>query len=88
MNQLNAKDARELVVLAVGGSYLQMVATAARVDSQRAQVTNADAINRQAEVRREAGTNARIDVTRSAVELQTEQQRLSTLGSGVAEGKR
>jgi outer membrane protein TolC len=76
---LNAKDARELVVLAVGGSYLQTVATAARVESQRAQVANADAINRQAQVRKEAGTNARIDVTRSAVELQTEQQRLSSL---------
>jgi outer membrane protein TolC len=78
-SELNAKDARELVVLAVGGSYLQTVATAARVDSQRAQVTNAEAINRQAQVRKEAGTNARIDVTRSAVELQTEQQRLSSL---------
>ncbi len=78
-SQLNAKDARELVVLAVGGSYLQVAATAARVASQRAQVANAEAINRQAEVRREAGTNARIDVTRSAVELQTEQQRLSSL---------
>jgi outer membrane protein TolC len=75
----NAKDARELVVLAVGGSYLQTIATAARVESQRAQVANADAINRQAQVRKEAGTNARIDVTRSAVELQTEQQRLSSL---------
>jgi outer membrane protein TolC len=78
-SQLSAKDARELVVLAVGGSYLQTVATAARVGSQRAQVANAEAINRQAQVRKEAGTNARIDVTRSAVELQTEQQRLSTL---------
>jgi outer membrane protein TolC len=75
---LSAKDARELVVLAVGGTYLQTVATTARVESQRAQVTNAEAINRQAQVRKEAGTNARIDVTRSAVELQTERQRLST----------
>ena len=86
-SQLNAKDARELVVLAVGGSYLQVVATAARVDSQRAQVANAEAINHQAEVRREAGTNARIDVTRSAVELQTEQQRLSTLESELQKEK-
>jgi outer membrane protein TolC len=78
-SQLSAKDARELVVLAVGGSYLQTVATAAQVASQRAQVANAAAINRQAEVRKEAGTNARIDVTRSSVELQTEEQRLSTL---------
>ena len=85
--QLNANDARELVVLAVAGSYLQTVATAARVESQRAQVANADAINRQAEVRREAGTNARIDVTRSAVELQTEQQRLSTLESELQKQK-
>ena len=45
------KDARELVVLAVGGSYLQTVATAARVESQRAQVANAEAIYKQAEVR-------------------------------------
>ena len=87
VNQLNAKDARELVVLAVAGSYLQTVATAARVDSQRAQVANANAINRQAEVRREAGTNARIDVTRSTVELQTEQQRLSTLESELQKEK-
>jgi outer membrane protein TolC len=76
---LDAKDARELVVLAVGGSYLQTVATAARVASQHAQVENAQAIYRQAQVRKAAGTNARIDVTRSEVELQTEQQRLSSL---------
>ena len=76
---LSAKDARELVVLAVAGSYLQTVSTAARVASQRAQVANADAVYQQAQVRKAAGTNARIDVTRSAVELQTEQQRLSSL---------
>jgi outer membrane protein TolC len=77
-SQLSAKDARELVVLGVGGSYLQAVATAARVTSQRAQVENAQAIYNQAEVRKAAGTNARIDVTRSLVELQTQQQRLSS----------
>ncbi len=76
---LSAKDAREQVVLAVGGSYLQTVATAARVASQQAQVDNAQAIYTQAEVRKAAGTNARIDVTRSLVELQTEQQRLLSL---------
>jgi len=78
---LSAKDARELVVLAVAGTYLQTVATAARIDSQRAQVENAQAINRQAEVRRAAGTNARIEVMRTLVELQTQQQRLNSLES-------
>jgi outer membrane protein TolC len=78
---LSAKDARELVVLAVAGTYLQTVATAARIESQQAQVENAQAVNRQAEVRRAAGTNARIEVVRTLVELQTQQQRLNSLES-------
>ncbi|HLH03671.1 MAG TPA: TolC family protein [Bryobacteraceae bacterium] len=84
---LSAKDARELVVLAVGGSYLQTLAAAARVDSQRAQVANAQAIYNQAVTRKEAGTNARIDVVRSRVELQTEQQRLSSLEADLRKQK-
>jgi outer membrane protein TolC len=78
---LSAKDAHELVVLAVGGTYLQTLSTAARIASQQAQVANAQAIYNQALVRKQAGTNARIDVTRSLVELQTEQQRLSSLSA-------
>lgn len=86
-SQLSARDARELVVLAVAGAYLQTVATEARVASQRAQVDNAQAVYRQAEVRREAGTNARIDVTRTLVELQSQQQRLTALESDVQKQK-
>lgn len=76
---LSARDARELVVLAVAGTYLQTVATAARVASQKAQVDNALAIYNQAQVRKAAGTNARIDVTRSQVQWQTEEQQLNSL---------
>jgi outer membrane protein TolC len=72
-------DAREIVVLAVAGTYLQTLADISRVESQKAQVANAQAVYDQAVVRKEAGTNARIDVTRSAVELQTQQQRLNAL---------
>jgi len=86
-SQLSARDARELVVLAVAGAYLQTVATDARVASQRAQVDNAQAVYHQAEVRREAGTNARIDVTRTLVELQSQQQRLTALESDVRKQK-
>jgi len=85
--ELSGRDARELVVLAVAGTYLQTVATAARVESQRAQVENAQAVNRQAEVRRAAGTNARIDVMRTLVELQSEQQRLNSLASDLRKQK-
>jgi outer membrane protein TolC len=84
---LSARDAREVVVLAVAGAYLQTVATDARIGSQRAQVENAQAVYRQAEVRKEAGTNARIDVTRTLVELQSQQQRLTALESDLKKQK-
>jgi outer membrane protein TolC len=79
--RLAARDARELVVLAVASSYLQTVAAAARIESQRAQVDNAQAVYNQAQVRKTAGTNARIDVMRTLVELQTQKQRLKSLES-------
>ncbi len=84
---LSAKDARELVALAVGGTYLQTVAAAARVASQRAQVDNAQAVYNQAVVRKTAGTNSKIDVMRSLVELQTQQQRLSSLDADLRKQK-
>lgn len=77
--RLAGRDARELVVLAVASSYLQAVAAGSRIDSQRAQVANAQAVYGQAEVRKTAGTNARIDVMRTLVELQTQKQRLNSL---------
>jgi outer membrane protein TolC len=86
-SNLSARDAREVVVLAVAGAYLQTIATAARAVSQRAQVENAQAVNHQAEVRKEAGTNARIDVTRTLVELQGQQQRLNALESDLRKQK-
>ena len=86
-SNLSARDAREIVVLAVAGAYLQTVATDARVASQRAQVENAQAVYHQAEVRKEAGTNARIDVTRTLVELQGQQQRLTALQSDLRKQK-
>ncbi|HSU32160.1 MAG TPA: TolC family protein [Bryobacteraceae bacterium] len=80
---LSAKDARELVVFAVAGTYLQLEQAVARVESQQAQVANAEAIHRQAAVRKEVGTNAKIDVVRTMVELQTQQQRLASFRSDV-----
>lgn len=78
---LSSKDARELVVVAVAGTYLQAIATAARIQSQRAQVTNAQAVADQAQIRKTAGTNSRIDVMRTLVELETQKQRLNALES-------
>jgi outer membrane protein TolC len=81
------RNARELVVLAVGGSYLQAVADIARVDSQRTQVQYAQAVYDQSATRLAAGTNTRIDVTRSRVQLQTEQERLISLEADLKQQK-
>jgi outer membrane protein TolC len=86
-SNLSVKDARELVVIAVAGAYLQTTATAARIESQRAQVANAQAVYDQARIRKEAGTNARIDVMRTLVELQTQKQRLNSLASDLRKQK-
>jgi outer membrane protein TolC len=75
--ELSAADAREIVVYVVTSAYLQVLAESARVDSAKVQVDSAKTIFQQASDRFTAGLSAKIDMTRSQVELQTEQQRLT-----------
>ena len=74
--QLNLKDARELVVLSVGNSYLQAIAASARVETAEAQVKSAQALYEKAADQQRAGLSPAIDVLRSQVELQARQQQL------------
>ena len=83
----SAQDARDLVVLAVTGGYLSIIAASASIDSARAQVASAQALYQQAVDRHNAGVAARIDVTRSQVELQTQQQRLISQETDYAKRK-
>lgn len=85
--QFSGQDARDLVVLAVTGGYLSIIAASARIDSARAQVATAQATYQQAVDRHDAGVAARIDVTRSQVELQTQQQRLTSQETDYAKQK-
>lgn len=80
-------DSRELIVLAVTGTYLQVIAGQSRVDTARAQIATAQASYAQAVDRNKSGLNARIDVNRSLVELQTQQQRLNSLLNDLAKQK-
>lgn len=75
--QLTYKDTLDLITLAVGNAYLQVIETASRIDAAEAQVRNAHALYDQAVDELHAGTSPKIDVTRSAVQLHTEQYRLS-----------
>src|ERR1700678_3885803 len=70
------KDARDLVVLAVGYSYLRAIADAARIETAEAQVETGQALYNQAADQVNAGTSPQIDALRAKVELQTRQQQL------------
>lgn len=70
------KDARDLVILAVGNAYLQAIADQARIETANAQVNTAQALFSQADDQVKAGTSPAIDALRAHVELQTRQQQL------------
>ncbi|MBZ5598909.1 MAG: TolC family protein [Acidobacteriia bacterium] len=70
------RDARDLVVLAVGFTYLQAIADEARIDTADAQVKTAQALHDQASDQVKAGVSAAIDAVRTKVELQTREQQL------------
>lgn len=86
-NELSVQDARDLVVLAVGGAYLQAVAARARVESGRAQLATANALYQQNAQRRAVGLLAQVDVDRSQVQALTQQQRLISLENDFAKQK-
>ncbi len=85
--ELSAKDGRDLVVQAVAAAYLQIIATAARVDATRSQVETAQALYERARDQHRAGTSPAIDELRSQVELKTQQQLLLALQNQVAKDK-
>jgi outer membrane protein TolC len=70
------KDARDLVVLAVGYTYLQAIADEARIETAEAQTKTAQALYNQATDQVTAGTSPAIDALRANVELQTRRQQL------------
>jgi outer membrane protein TolC len=74
--QYSFKDARDLVILAVGYTYLQAIADEARVETAGAQVNTAQALYNQASDQVKAGTSPAIDGLRAQVELKTRQQGL------------
>ena len=86
-NEFFAQDAKDLVVLAVGGAYLQVIAAQARVASARAQLEAANALYQQTAQQRSVGLLAQIDVNKSQVQMLTQQQRLASLQNDLAKQK-
>jgi outer membrane protein TolC len=75
--QLSYKDTLDVITLTVGNAYLQVVDARSRIEAEGAQVQNAKALYDQAVDEFQAGTSPRIDVTRTEVQLHTEQYNLS-----------
>jgi outer membrane protein TolC len=73
---LSVKNARDLVVQAVGNAYLQIIADAARITATQAEIEADTAVYTNATRRHDAGTAIGIDVLRSQVELKQRQQQL------------
>ena len=86
-SQFAARDAREMVVLAVCGAYLQVIATRERVKSAHSQLDTATALFQQTQQKRSVGLVPQIDVDRSEVEKLTQQQRVISLENEVAKQK-
>lgn len=86
-NRYSAQDARELIVLAVGGSYLQTIAAKARVASEQGQLDSANAVYQQSLQQFQQGLIAKVDADRSQVQALTHEQRLLSLKNDLAKQK-
>src|ERR1700693_5591040 len=86
-NRYSAQDARELIVLAVGGAYLQTIAARARMASEESQLNSANAGYDQSKQQNEQGLIAKVDADRSQVQALTHQQRLLSLKNDLAKQK-
>jgi len=85
--ELSADDARDLVVLAVGGTYLQVQAARARLDATATQVETAEALLKQTRERQAVGLLAKVDVDRAEIQALTQRQRLTALRSDLVKLK-
>ena len=86
-NRFAAQDARDLIVLAVGGAYLQLIAAKARMASEEAQLMSANAVYQQSLQQLEEGVIAKVDADRNQVQALTHQQRLLSLQNDLAKQK-
>jgi outer membrane protein TolC len=84
---LSVKNARDLVVQAVGNAYLQIIADSARITAAQAEIAADQAVYTNATRRHEAGTSIGIDVLRSEVELKQRQQQLVAATNQFAKDK-
>jgi outer membrane protein TolC len=84
---LSVKDARDVVVLAVGTAYFQVVASAARLETARAQVAAAQELDRLTANRVVSEVSPEIDSLRARVERQSAEQGVTNVRNQLEKDK-
>jgi outer membrane protein TolC len=84
---LSVKDSRDVVVLAVGTAYLQVIASAARVETARAQLAAANELDRPTTNRVTSEVSPEIDSLRAQVQRQSAEQRLTNVTNQLEKDK-
>jgi outer membrane protein TolC len=84
---LSHDDILDLITLVVGNAYLQVIAAGSRIEATEAQVRNAKALSDQAADALQAGTSPKIEVTRTSVQLHTEEFNLTVARNNMAIAK-
>lgn len=74
---LSARDSRDVVVLAVGTAYFQVIASAARVETAKAELAAMQELDQLTTHRVASEVSPEIDSLRSQVERQSAEQRLT-----------
>jgi outer membrane protein TolC len=84
---LGTKDACDVVVLAVGTAYLQVIASMARVQAAQAQQASAAEFDRLTANRVESEVSPEIELLRAQVERQSAEQRITNVTNQLAKDR-
>jgi len=85
--ELEFQNARDLVVLGVGGAYLGVIAAESRIGAAEAQLATANAILNQSQQRRGVGAAPQLTVNQNQVQASIQQLQLATLRNDLAKRK-
>jgi outer membrane protein TolC len=73
-SKMDYQDARDLIIRAIGGLYLDGQSAAARADAAQSRVADSEALYRLARSKHDAGTATGVDLLRAQVQLANDKQ--------------
>ena len=86
-SRFSLQDARDVVVLAVGTSYLQIIASQSRLETAKAQLEVARTLEDQTANQVRSGISPQIDGFRAKVQRQTDEQRVTVAQANLEKDK-